>query len=418
MKFLNNNINNIKKSIIFSIILLSGIIVSVNFFICREIPSVFYSEEKAEINLGNVFQILPIKIVPNSNLDSVEANSKFDTKNSYKANVTLFNIPLKKVTVQIYERPKVFVSGIPYVIKIFMNGVMVVNTTSVSTQNGEINPAQECGIKSGDLITQANGTAINTNEDFAYMVENCSGILNLTISRKNYCFPVNLFPAKTSDNKYRAGLWIRDSSAGIGTMTFFDKNTHQFASLGHGIRDIDTEELIPLAYGDILEAKINSVIKSVNGLAGELRGSVSNDKPIGELKLNDNSGVYGNYNETANSTKPNNLSEVEIAFKQEITRGPATMISTINGTIPKSYNINVDAIKLNKSDSTKNIVISVTDEELLQNTGGIVQGMSGSPIVQGNKLVGAVTHVCVNNPVKGYGILAETMMKNLQSTKK
>ena len=203
---------------------------------------------------------------------------------------------------------------------------------------------------------------------------------------------------------------MRDSTAGIGTVTFYNPTNSAFAGLGHGICDIDTAEIMPLGSGDIVPVTISGVVKGEKGKAGELRGYFSSDVPVGSLEANVEAGVYGTLN-----SAPVNREALKVAMKQEVKTGPAKVLTTIDGGEPRYYDIQIESVNYKNHAMSKNLVICVTDPDLLAKTGGIVQGMSGSPIIQDGMLVGAVTHVFVNDPTKGYGIFAENMMSVSQS---
>lgn len=228
-----------------------------------------------------------------------------------------------------------------------------------------------------------------------------------TVRRGNLTFSVNVTPAKSaSENRYKLGAWVRDSSAGIGTMTFYDETSGIFGGLGHAVCDIDTGEILPLQSGEVVPVDINGVVKGVSGEPGELRGSFAKGETLGALTQNGETGVYGKLrNFTAQEER------VEVAMKQDVHTGAAQIITTIDGSGPQYFDVELEKVHFNDSSPTRNIIVKITDEKLLEQTGGIVQGMSGSPIIQDGKLVGAVTHVFVNDPTRGYGIFAENMLK-------
>ena len=215
-------------------------------------------------------------------------------------------------------------------------------------------------------------------------------------------------PALCGTAQYKIGVWVRDSSAGIGTMTFYDNDTGCFAGLGHGICDSEAGTILPLLSGDIVTAEINGLTKSTTGSAGSLRGYFADDNAIGTILTNSERGVFGK----AEKAPIDNL-EIPIAWKQNVHTGEAKVLSTIDGSEPKYYNIWIENVSRNDNQETKNMVIHVTDGELLDTAGGIVQGMSGSPIIQDGKLIGAVTHVFVNDPTRGYAIFAENMYESV-----
>lgn len=315
-------------------------------------------------------------------------------------------IPIKDVDIKVTERRYLQPCGTPFGIKVFTNGAVVVKIDNITVNNKEYCPAKDAGIEIGDTITKANNKTISSNNDLIGCVKNCNGKeLCLTIKRDNEIISKTLRPINTGNNNYKIGIWVRDSSAGIGTVTFYDSNTKCFAALGHGICDIDTNEILPLSQGDVVDAKIDGITKASNGSAGTLNGHHNGNAAIGKVTANKDTGVYGTmYNF---KSQYNNL---PVAFKQEVKTGAAQIIATLDDNQSNYYDIAIESINYDENSKTKNIVIKITDESLLSKTNGIVQGMSGSPIIQDNKLVGAVTHVFVNDPKRGYGIFAENMM--------
>ncbi len=316
-------------------------------------------------------------------------------------------IPIKNVNVQTSKKIKVVPCGQPFGVKIFTNGVIVVGSADIETDQGLLNPAKQAGIKEGDVIVKVNDKVVDSNEDFENIIQNSgSNLLKIFLIRNGNNIETELTPAKYNiDNSFRIGLWVRDSSAGIGVMTFYNKATGVFAGLGHGICDIDTGEILSLKKGDILKVNINGIIKGSKGLPGELKGNFSDNLPIGYLFKNQETGVYGlidNFNIEQE--------EISVAMKQDIKRGKAQILTTINGSSPEYYDIEISNVNYNEKFPTKNMIITITDKNLLEKTGGIVQGMSGSPIIQNGKLVGAITHVLVNDSKRGYAIFAETMI--------
>ena len=289
------------------------------------------------------------------------------------------------------------------------NGVMVVGITDIQSDGKRVNPAAQAGIRVGDIITEANGEKVDANEELSEKIQESQGKnITLTILRGEEELVTTLAPIKSdTDGSYKGGVWVRDSTAGIGTVTFYDPETGGFGGLGHGVCDVDTSELMPLGSGEIVPVIISGVVRGEKGSAGELRGYFSSEIPIGILTENNESGVYGllDYCPSENNALP-------LAMKQEVKPGPAKILATVDCTGPQYYDIMIESVSYRDDVQTKNLVIRVTDEKLLKVTGGIVQGMSGSPIVQNGMLVGAVTHVFVNDPTRGYGIFAENMVNN------
>ena len=385
------------------IVLICSLFMALRIYIDDHMPDNFYSVDRKEITISTFVPFINLKVKNGQN--SVSAAS-----NVYDCNLTFCNIPLKKVKLNIVERKNVIPCGIPFGAKIFTGGIVVVKYTDVETESGDVCPAKNASIQIGDVITHVENIPVDSVEEFSKLIENSLGNgLNVDVIRKNLKFSTTITPVKSvKENIYRAGIWVRDSSSGIGTITFIDENSSYFAGLGHGIRDADTNDLIPLSHGEIMKASIKSVVKPSSKNAGELRGCFSGNNPIGTIESNNDSGVYG----TLTSKIESKFDLCGVAMKQEIEKGPAKIISTVEGNSPQIYDINIDNVNFDKKNTNKNISISVCDKNLISKTGGVVQGMSGSPIIQNNMLVGAITHVVSDNPLKGYGIFAETMVNN------
>lgn len=320
----------------------------------------------------------------------------------------LFNlIPIKTTQISVVEKQKLTPGGTPFGIKLFTRGVMVVSVNSVESFGGVKNPTRLAGILKGDVLLSMNSIELTSNEQVADIIEKSGGHdVTVTLQRGGKLIKTILSPAiSIIDEKYKAGLWVRDSSAGIGTVTYFSQDNLAFGGLGHGICDVDTGKIMPLSSGEVCAVKINSLQKGRAGIPGEIHGSFASDDACGRLYANNESGIFGVLNEP-----PNELNAVEIVLKQNVVPGAAKIICTLDNNGPVEYDIIIEKIDLNPKNMTKNMVISITDADLLNRTGGIIQGMSGSPILQKGKLVGAVTHVFVNNPQKGYGIFIENML--------
>jgi len=336
----------------------------------------------------------------------VSANVSVSYPKTYQGTMMLYNlIPIKSVDVSVVDQTCVVPCGTPFGIKMYTDGVVIVGLADIQTSYGPVNPAADAGMKIGDIITQVDGKEVKTNSEVAQAVENCGGkSLKLSIRRDSENVTVELKPVRSeTDGLYKAGLWVRDSTAGIGTLTYYNPSTKSFAGLGHGICDSDTGELMPLLSGDIVPVTINGVTKGLKGKPGELRGYFTDDNAIGNLVANVPTGVYG-YLQSVPNTKP-----VKIAMKQDVKPGKVKILTTIQGQTPKYYDAEIERIDYRDQVQSKNMILHITDASLLTQTGGIVQGMSGSPIIQNGKLVGAVTHVFVNDPTRGYGVFAENM---------
>lgn len=298
----------------------------------------------------------------------------------------------------------VYVGGFPIGIKLYCNGVIIVDTQNVETSGGYENPAQKAGILKGDIITEIDGVKVYSNSKVSEIIEKSNGKpLKMKILRNGeYKNVVFSSVYSTVSNQYKAGLWIRDSSAGIGTVTFYTQEG-EFASLGHAVCDIDTGEILPILSGETTDAKITGCYKGKAGSAGELCG-VLEKGATGKIMVNDSMGIYGVFN-TVDKTK----TLYPLCPKNEIKSGAAQIITTVENGKQESFNIEIERIDYISSEN-KNLVIKVVDENLISKTGGIIQGMSGSPIIQNGRLIGAVTHVFLNDPTGGYGIFAETML--------
>ncbi len=323
-----------------------------------------------------------------------------------KGELKLFGaLPIKEVNVRFTDRQIVTLGGQPFGIRLYTNGLVVSKIADVPSENGKKCPATDAGIQCGDIITHAAGQKLSTNEQLMQICEQSNGQpFLLRCLREQKAFTAMITPVLDNElHTYRLGMWVRDSCAGIGTITFTDEKTKSFAGLGHGLYDSESGSLMPLSEGDIVPADILSSNKGAGGSPGSLCGVFSSGEPIGSLKANSECGIYGVYTDFPDGEK------AEIAFRQEVTRGKAKLLSTIEGETPQYYDIEIEEISYDNAEPSKNMVIHVTDEKLLSVTGGIVRGMSGSPIVQNGRLVGAVTHVFINDPSHGYAVFAENM---------
>lgn len=338
---------------------------------------------------------------------------KGKTESEATAEVSLFGIiPVTHVEAVESERKYVNVGGSLVGIKIYTEGLLVVDVQDVDTINGFVNPGQQSGIKKGDIITHVNDEIVRSVSDFSQRVVICEGKdISVTVNRDDDIFYYSLTPAfSESEGKYRCGLWLKDSTAGIGTLTFTDPETEMFASLGHAIYDADTKTVLSVSDGDILRASINGCEKGNKGETGQIKGTFSTDD-FGDILENNEFGVYGVYDDK----KINNNSLFPVAGQSEIKTGDAQIISTVSDSGTKVYDIEIEKINYTSDKQSRSMIIKVTDDELIEETGGIIQGMSGSPIIQNGMLVGAVTHVFLNDPTRGYGIFAETMIDTAES---
>ncbi len=369
--------------------------------------------QEYKIKKGDVLSIdtfVPVTAVYNGS--KLSQNSLNTIGEDYNVDLKLFGvIPFSTVNVEVVDELQVAVLGTPFGMKLYTEGVLVTNITEVKTVNGLVNPAVEAGIKTGDYIVSVNGTKIYTNEDLSKIVESSNGNkMKFSIVRNNKKIIVELCAALSSEtNSYKIGIWIKDSSAGIGTLTFYSPATDIVCGLGHGICDEETGNILTINSGELVTAEIIGIEKGSVGSPGQLNGKFGL-KSIGDIDLNCSAGVYSSL-----TGKLDISNIVELATKQEIENGKGQILCTVNGTTAKLYDCKISIRTSAFLSKTQNMIVTVTDPELLNLTGGIVQGMSGSPVIQNGKLVGAVTHVLVDDPTRGYAIFAENMLKTAQS---
>lgn len=301
----------------------------------------------------------------------------------------------------------VCVGGIPFGVKFYSQGIMIVGFSEIETENGIETPAWDAGLRINDIITQVNGSEVETAGEFIGMIENAEDGISVTYLRNGDENTVSFVPSVSKeDGKRKTGMWIRDTTAGIGTVTYICPETGEFAGLGHGICDVESGKLLKMNRGIVVDVMISGITKGVSGTPGELKGYFTSDRS-GVLLGNTMCGVYGVLSDIPWERIPETL---EIAHRDEVHPGAAYIWCTLAGDCPQKYSINITDIRHTVVDDNRSFSVEVTDERLLERTGGIVQGMSGSPIIQDGKLIGAVTHVMVNDPTRGYGIFIENML--------
>lgn len=321
-------------------------------------------------------------------------------------------IPIKHVTINVIPQVKLIPGGQPVGVKLTTKGVMVVGLSQVNCNDGEqYSPCNDAGIKMGDTILKINNTMIKDGEHVSKLVNTSEGKpIKLTIVRKDKELEIEVNPVKSKeDQEYKIGAWIRDSTAGVGTLTFYCPFNKVYGALGHPITDVDTGVMLTVNSGRIVPSKIVSIQPGIKGRPGELRGLfIDTDEELGSIEKNTTCGIYGK--SLKNIVNNIYTDPISVGLQNQIKEGPAKILTTINGTDVKAYDIVIEKLTSQSKPNPKSMIIRVTDPELLEKTGGIVQGMSGSPIIQDNKLVGAVTHVFINRPDMGYGIYIEWML--------
>lgn len=298
-------------------------------------------------------------------------------------------------------------------IKLYTSGVLVVGTSAIEGVDGVMyKPFENIEIKEGDSIIAINENIINNTNELIEAINSCNGEkIEITYKDEDIEKKCEITPIKNKYGLYKIGLWVRDSAAGVGTVTFYNEITQSFAALGHGITDIDTGNIIQTSSGEIDDVNIVSIVKGINAEPGKIQGSIKNDSTIGSIYKNTQYGIYGIIKNPSN-LKIDYSKKMNIATRDEITLNEASILSNVDGEF-KEYKIRIEKIYFNNNHDNKSMLIKVTDEELLNKTGGIIQGMSGSPIMQNGKFCGAVTHVFVNDPSIGYAVFADKMIQEL-----
>jgi stage IV sporulation protein B len=363
---------------------------------------------------------VPVSVSLNHNNSSVSLRDEKNTINISGAEhgnsevlLELAGFPIKKVDVNVLKDFKVIPGGQSIGVKLNSVGVLVVGHHQVNTNDGKKSPGEIAGIKVGDIITKINGQRIEKMSDVAPFVKDSGENgkpLQVVITRESGEFTTNLQPLKDqNEESYKLGLYIRDSAAGIGTMTFYEPKSMKYGALGHVISDMDTKKPIVVADGQIVRSTVTSIEKGSNGDPGEKLARFSSDREvIGNIKRNSPFGIFGELNKDIS----NGISDkaLPISLSHQVKEGPAQILTVVDNDKVELFDIEIVSTIPQKFPATKGMVLKVTDKKLLEKTGGIVQGMSGSPIIQDGKLIGAVTHVFVNDPTSGYGVHIEWML--------
>ena len=370
----------------------------------------------------NIKKIIGISLVSkNKNYDTILTSTESIEENTQELGTTnlevkLFNtFNVKDIDVSVIKRTKVIPVGQVAGLKLYTTGVLVVGMSEIKgIDNKKYKPYENTGIQEGDTIVQIENDEITGTKELIQKVNSSKGKeLNLKYVRDGKILECAISPVKTSTSEFKLGLWVRDSAAGIGTMTYYEPETKNFAALGHGITDVDTGKLINISNGQFITTKVLSIIKGEDGAPGKIQGSISEQSNIGTIKKNSIFGIYG-VAEDVQKIKIDPNKKMNVATRNEIELGEATILCSLDDEKTKEYKIQIEKIYLNNNYDNKSMLIKVTDKELIEKTGGIIQGMSGSPVIQNGKFIGAITNVLVNDPTKGYAVFGDIMVSQMQ----
>lgn len=411
-----------RKCVIYGLAMLFAVMIAVTAIYTFSMPDkiTLFKDETKTVDLRFPFSISGDKAISVMASDSEDGflrksvNISAGNEDEAKLYFTIFDkIKLKEIDVSVKDRKTIIPGGQSIGVRMNVNGVIVVGMEEIPiSAEKNTNPCLNSGLQIGDNIIEVNGEKIYSAQQLREIVNSVppGEAVSITARRNGDKVNAQAVPVFSFDEKkYRLGLWVRDKTAGIGTLTFFDAEKNIYGALGHGISDPDTGVLIEAADGEVLYSKVVSLKQGTSGSPGEIRGIFyESDHPLGSLVINSDFGMFGSaYDEMKNAVGGE---AVEIGYQSEIKKGKATILTTVDGDGVKEYEIEIEKINKQLTPSTKSMVIRVTDEELLEKSGGIVQGMSGSPIMQNGRIIGAITHVFVNNPQKGYAVFIEWML--------
>lgn len=381
------------------------------------IPDNIVMFEGETLSFKNFFG-LNTSLIDDDKVVQVSSNNNDKILDSGKKTINisfLNNVFVKKVNVDVLPRTKVIPVGNIAGIKLYTSGVIVVGMTEIEgIDNKKYKPYENSGIEEGDTIISINKNRINSVDDLVKNVNLAKGELvevqYLHNEKTLECF---IQPVKTLKQEYKLGLWVRDSAAGVGTVSFYEPTTRLFGALGHGIVDIDTEQLIDISSGEFVTTRILNIVKGEKGKPGRIQGTVDNQSNIGIVSKNTRFGIFGKV-DNVSSLNIDNSKEMDVAFRKEVHTGNAKIMCSLENGKVEEYDIQIEKVFKDNNYDNKSMSIKVVDERLINKTGGIIQGMSGSPIIQDGKYVGAVTHVLVQNPKQGYGVFADMMIKQMR----
>lgn len=403
-----------KKTLLKKIILLIFLfILYIYILVIHYIPDEITIFEGENLSLKTFFGIT---LDAEDEVLTVSANTGEKTINkvgSEKLSINLFNkLFIKDVDVSVLPKTTVVPVGNIAGVKLYTNGVLVVGMSEIEGEDRKkYKPYENTGIEEGDTIVKINDNIIHSTDDLIERINMSKGErVEIEYIHEEETKECSITPVKTNEEEYKLGLWVRDSAAGVGTVTFYEPSTQSFGALGHGITDIDTGDLINIASGEFVTAKILNIKKGEDGNPGKIQGTVEAQETIGEISKNTNFGIYGKIKDLSSLNIDMNK-EMEVALRDEIKLGKATILCSLDNQNVEEYVIEITKIYKDNNYNNKSMEIKVTDPKLLEKTGGIIQGMSGSPIIQNGKFVGAVTHVLVNSATEGYAIFGDLMLK-------
>ena len=390
---------------ILTIFILFIIYVYICFITLLPTESILLEGEELKIRKLFGIQIQDFTKTSNSNINVIEKE------------ITLFgNIPLKNIKISKIQDIEIVPVGKVIGLKLYTNGVLIVGMTEIESKSNILSkPYENSDIEEGDTIIKIDEQYIENIDKLKDVVNESKGEkLELTILRNGNLVNTNIMPIETSRDESKLGLWVKDAATGVGTMSFYEPVSNSYAVLGHGITDVDTNTLIDIDSGELVTSKILSLKKGEVDNPGEIKGTIINQKKIGNVTKNTQFGVYGNL-ENITALNIDTSQKMQIALRDEIKLGDAKILCALDDSnIAKEYSIKIEKIYSDNDYNNKSMLIKITDEELLEKTGGIIRGLSGAPIIQNNKFVGAITNVLVSNPEIGYAVFADLMIKQIK----
>lgn len=408
-----------------NIFIIIGLLV-IYIYVCNItlLPSSIIIFEGEELNLRTIIginvrrantgtaEVIQASTTVNSDQDNV-----YSSAGTFELNLDLFGtIPVKEINVNVIPKTKVVPMGNLIGVKMYTSGVLVVGMSEIEGQDKQkYKPYINSGIEEGDMIVEINNKKVDTTDELIEVVNNSQGQeIQIKYVRDDDEMVTSILPIKNESNEYKLGLWVRDAAAGVGTLTFYEPSTGKFAALGHGIVDVDTGGILHIANGELVKSRLVSIKKGEKGDPGEIKGSIDSAVSIGEIEKNTNFGVFGLVSKKVNLDL-NNSKEYEVALRSEIQTGEAEVICELEQGKKKTYKIRIEKVYSSNNYDNKSMLIKIIDDELLEKTGGIIQGMSGSPIIQNGKFVGAITNVLVSDPTTGYAIFGDLMIKQMRA---